>query len=50
MEHDVLGWSKSEKDREGVQEKNILTEGVTMGLARNMALGTLPRMHKNDPR
>lgn len=50
VEHDVMGWSKSEKDREGMQEKNILTEGVTMGLARNMALETLPGIHKNDPR
>ena len=31
------------------KERDILTEGVIMGLTRNMALDKFPGIHKNEP-
>ena len=44
------GMVKMGKDRNGEQERDILIEGVIMGLARNLALEKFPGIHKDDPR
>ena len=31
------------------KERDILIEGAIMGLARNLALGKFPGIHKDDP-
>lgn len=30
-------------------KRDILMEGVIVGLGRNLVLGKLPRIHKDDP-
>ena len=37
---------RTEKER---KERDILIEGAIKGLARNMALGKFPGIHKDDP-
>ena len=32
------------------KERDILIEGVIKGIARNIALGKFPGIHKDDPR
>ena len=37
------------KDRDESKERDVLIEGVIMGLARNLALEKFPGIHKDDP-
>ena len=37
------------KDKNESKERNILIEGATMGLARNLALEKFPGINKDDP-
>ena len=43
------GWSRWRKVRDESKERDILIEDAIMRLARNLALGKFPGIHKNDP-
>lgn len=40
---------EGEKNMQESKERDTLIEGIIMGLARSLALGTFPGIHKNDP-
>lgn len=42
---DLYNLKRTERER---KERNILIEGAVKGLARNMALGKIPEIHKDD--
>lgn len=43
---DLYNLKRTEREK---KEKIILIEGAIKGLARNMALGKIPKIHKDDP-
>lgn len=48
-EHEGTGWPRMGRTERESRQRDILIQGVLMGLASNRALGNFPRLHKGDP-
>ena len=48
-EHEEIGWVSWGRYRRESKERDILIERAIMELGRNLVLGELPGIHKDDP-
>lgn len=48
-EHERTGWPRRGRREGESKQRDILIEGVLMGLASNWSLGNFPGIHKGDP-